>query len=89
MSPVAITYRTGTAESKLRTVIVDDARTQVVLLPTGRLSILTAKLLCGSTCATGWWNEVLGLTGGDFAIPAGQVVQTREIRVATIAKHNH
>jgi hypothetical protein len=86
---VALTYRTGTAMSKLRTVIVDEARTSVVLLPTGRLEILTAKLLCGSTCATDWWNEVLGLTGTDFAIPAAQVVQVREIGAATLGKHNH
>ena len=84
-----VTYRTGESRSKLRTVIVGEARTQVVLLPTGRLEVLTAKLLCGTTCRTDWWNEVLGLTGTDFAIPAAQVVKTVERKVAVIAKHSH
>ena len=86
---IAVTYRTGTAMSKLRTVIVDDARTHVVLLPIGRLSVLTAKLLCGSTCAADWWNEVLGMTGADFAIPTAQIAQTREIKIAVRAPHQH
>lgn len=84
-----VTYKTGTTAGKLRTVVVDEARTLVVLLPTGRLEILAAKLLCGSHCATDWWNEVLGLAGNDFAIPTAQVVQTVERKVATIAKHYH
>ena len=84
-----VTFRTGHLAGKLRTVVVDEARTQVVLLPTGRLPLVTGKQLCGTTCATDWWNQVLGLTGTDFAIPAEQVVQTVERKVAVIAKHQH
>jgi hypothetical protein len=85
----AITYRTGTKARDLRTVIVDDVRKSVVLLPTGSLDVVTAKLLCGSQCATPFWHEQLGISGADFAVTANQVVARRPITVATIAKHNH
>lgn len=75
----AITYRTGTSAGKLRTVLVEDARRAVVLLPAGRLEIMTAKLLRGRTDRQDWWNEVLGTEGDDFAVEIGQVVQTREL----------
>ena len=84
MSPVALTYRTGESRSKLRTVIVVYARQSTVLLPTGRLSIIQAKLLHGTTCAHDWWAEILGTdpSSDDFAVPSSQVVQTREINIA-------
>lgn len=76
---VAVTYRTGEAPSKLRTVIVDAARTQVVLLPAGRLSIVTGKQLHGQQCRHKFWDEALGLDSDDFAVESGQVTQVREI----------
>jgi hypothetical protein len=85
----ALTYRTGDAASKLRTVIVDGERTQVVLLPAGRLEVMTAKLLHGTSCAHRFWDEVLGTEGDDFAIPTAQIVQKREIKIAVKARGDH
>jgi hypothetical protein len=83
----AITYRTGECASKLRTVIVDDVRRSTVLLPAGRMDVMVAKLLHGTTCAHEFWAEELGLEGDDFAVPAGQVVQTREMNIAVKVRH--
>jgi hypothetical protein len=40
-------------------------------------------------CATPFWHEQLGTSGADFAVTADQVVATRPITVAAIAKHSH
>jgi len=86
-----VTYRTGQAAGKLRTVVVDEVRTQVVLLPTGRLPLVTGKQLCGTTCATPDWAEWLGTDPSDdtFSVAASQVIQVKEIKIATIASHRH
>ena len=67
---VAITYRTGYKLGALRTVIVDDADSSVVLLLQGRIAITTGKLLHGTACRCSWWAEVLGTSGDDFAVAA-------------------
>lgn len=79
MEATAITYRSGPRKSDLRTVLVSDVRQSVVLLPTGTLDLLIAKLLHGSQCAHSFWAEELGLDpeSDEFAIPAEQVVATR------------
>lgn len=86
---VAVTYQSGPRAKDLRTVIVEDVRTSVVLLPTGSLDVVRAKLLCGSQCATEFWHDQLGTSGDTFIVSADQVVAQREIRVSTIAKHKH
>lgn len=85
----AITYRSGSKARDLRTVIVRDVRSTVLLLPSGSLDVITAKLLCGSSCATDFWHQQLGTSGDDFIVHAAQVVARRPITVATIAKHTH
>jgi hypothetical protein len=83
MTATAITYRTGDAASKLRTVVVRDARRSVVLLPSGRLEIIQANLLHGQACAHQFWAEQLGLDpeSDDFVVPAEQVVQMSAMNV--------
>lgn len=85
----AITYQSGPRKSDLRTVIVDDVRQTVVLLPAGRMDVVVAKLLHGSACRHEFWAEALGTDPGsdDFAVEAGQVVQTREMTIAVKARH--
>jgi hypothetical protein len=89
MSAMAITYRTGTEASALRTVIVEDARTSVIFLPTGSLNVVQAKLQHGTTCAHSFWADELGLDpdSDDFIVPADQVVQQRPISIAVKARH--
>lgn len=82
----AITYRTGTSRSALRTVIVDGAHTVVVVAPE-RLELLTGKLLHGTTCAHSFWDAELGTEGNDFAVPASQVVAQRPMNIAVKAVH--
>jgi hypothetical protein len=86
----AITYKTGTSRSALRTVIVDDVRESVVLLPAGRLDVVHAKLLHGTSCRHAWWAEVLGTDpdSDDFIVPAEQIVQRREMNIAVKARHH-
>ena len=86
MATTAITYRTGTSARALRTVIVDDAHTVVLVAPE-RLELLTGKLLHGTTCAHSFWDGVLGTSGDDFAVPASQVTQVREMQIAVKAVH--
>jgi hypothetical protein len=84
----ALTYRTGTSSSTLRTVIVEDVSRSVVLLPSGSLDVVRAKLLCGTSSACGFWAEELGLSDPhDFIVQADQVVQTRPIQIAAKARH--
>ena len=86
---VAITYQSGAKRSALRTVIVDDVRSSVVLLPQGSMQILTAKLLHGSACRHSWWAQQLGTDpdSDDFAVPAELVVAQRQIQIAVRAHH--
>lgn len=89
MATTAITYRTGTSARALRTVVVEDVRRSVVLLPTGQLDVIQAKLLHGSSCRHAWWSEVLGTdpASDDFVVAADQVVAEREMAIATKASH--
>jgi hypothetical protein len=85
----ALTYQTCEKRGALRTVIVDDVRQSIVLLPTGSLDVVTAKLLHGTTCRHPQWAEWLGTDPNDetFIIPSAQIVQIREIQIATNARH--
>jgi hypothetical protein len=89
MAIEAITYQSGPHKRDLRTVIVEDVRSSVVLLPTGSLDVVMAKLLHGTACRHEFWDEQLGTSGDDFAVAAEQVVARRPITVAAIAKHQH
>jgi hypothetical protein len=88
MAITALTYRTGTSASALRTVLVDDVHETVVLLPAGRLDVVVGKLLHGTTCRHELWAEQLGTDPDDntFAVPAEQVVQQRTMNVAVKTK---
>lgn len=85
----ALTYRTSVKRSALRTVICDDVHSSVVLLPTGSLNVVTAKLLHGTACRHPQWAEWLGTDPDDdaFIVPADQVVAQREIAIAVRIKH--
>jgi hypothetical protein len=78
----AITYQSGPRKSDLRTVVVDDVRTSTVLLPTGRMDVVVAKLLHGTACRHKFWDEILGTSGDDFVVEASQVVFERDMQVA-------
>jgi hypothetical protein len=82
----AITYRTGEAATKLRTVVVEDVR-HVKLISGSGMDILTGKLLHGTRCGHEFWDEVLGTSGDDFAVPATQVTQVRDIQIAVKVVH--
>jgi hypothetical protein len=85
----ALTYRSGPKARDLRTVTVEDVRKSVVLLPAGRLDIVTAKLLHGTACRCSWWAEQLGTDpdSDDFVVEASQVIAQREMAVAVRTKH--
>ena len=85
----AITYRTGATAGALRTVIVEDVARAVVLLPSGSLDVVTAKLLHGTACRCGFWADELGTDpdSDDFIVPAAQIVQQREMQIAVRAHH--
>jgi hypothetical protein len=85
----AITYRTGEQATALRTVILDDVRCSVVILPTRRIDVLLGKLLCGTSCACSFWNHVQDSDGSDFLIPSSSVVQRRDIQVAAVVKRHN
>jgi hypothetical protein len=87
----AITYKTGESARELRTVIVADAKRSVVLLPSGRLEILSARMLHGTACAHRFWAEQFGLDADDntFAVPTEQVVQIRTMTNLKISKRKH
>lgn len=86
MATTAITYRTGEAATKLRTVLVEDAHTVVLVAPE-RLELLAAKLLHGTRCAHDFWDEELGTSGDDFAVLISQVVAQRPLTVGARATH--
>ncbi len=57
-------------------------------LPTGRMDIMTGKLRHGTACRHEFWADALGTDADDtFAVPAVQVVQVREMAIATKARH--
>jgi hypothetical protein len=87
----AITYRTGEAAGKLRTVLCDEVRAMTVLLPAGSLSVITAKLLHGQACRHNWWAEILGTdpSSDDFAVPSEQVVQARDLGPVKTKRNCH
>jgi hypothetical protein len=87
----AITYQSGSRRSDLRTVIAEDVQRAVVLLPSGRLEVLTAKLLHGTTCAHRFWADELGLDADDdtFSCPAEMVRAVRDIKIAAKARKDH
>jgi hypothetical protein len=78
----AITYRTTEKRNDLRTVVVENVRSTVVLLPQGSLDVVQAKLLHGTSCAHSFWAAELGTDSDTFIVPAAQIVQTREIQIA-------
>ena len=88
MATTAITYQSGPRAKDLRTVIVEDIRTSVVLLPTGSLDVVQAKLLHGTACRHEFWAAELGTDpdSDEFAIPASALRQQREIGVAVKVK---
>jgi hypothetical protein len=90
MAVEAITYQSGPRAKDLRTVIVEDARRSVVLLPTGRIEIVQAKLLHGTSCRHSWWAEVLGTdpASDDFVVETSQIRQQREMKIAARVKRS-
>lgn len=84
---VALTYQSGPRANDLRTVLVDDVRTSVVLLPAGRLDIVQAKLLCGIASRCDFWAQELGLQDAhDFAVPADKIRSQREMQIGARVK---
>lgn len=77
----AITYRTGESASAKRTVLVEGAHKSVVLLPAGRLEVLTGKLIHGKSCRHRDWAEWLDTDpeSDDFAVLMDQVTQRQDI----------
>jgi hypothetical protein len=87
MTTAAITYRTGERASDLRTVIVEDAHTVVMVSGSG-MDLLAGKLLHGTQCAHSFWDEQLGTEGDDFVVPASAVVAQRPIQIAAkVVRH--
>jgi len=86
----AITYQSGPRKNDLRTVLVEDVRSNVVLLPTGRMDVVIAKLLHGTACRHEFWAEALGTdpASDDFVVQADQIVAQREMTIAVKVK-NH
>ena len=84
-----ITYSTTGRKRDLRTVIVNEVRSTVVLLPTGSLDVVVAKLLEGTASRHQFWAEELGTDPADhtFIVPADQIIARREIIVSAIFKH--
>jgi hypothetical protein len=85
-----VTYQSGPRKSDKRTVLVENVARQVVLLPAGRLEILTAKLLHGQTCRHEFWMDAIGADADTFAVAADQVVrisQTGPVRVNRNCQH--
>jgi hypothetical protein len=89
MAAVALTYQSGPRARDLRTVICEDVRTSVMLLPTGSLDVITAKLLHGTACRCAFWAAELGTdpASDDFVIPASAVRQQRTMQIAVRSHH--
>jgi hypothetical protein len=85
----AVTYQSGPRKNDKRTVLLDEVRTSVLLLPTGRMEIMTGKLLHGTACRHTFWAEVLGTdaSSNDFMLPADLVDDVREMTVAVKSRH--
>jgi hypothetical protein len=86
----ALTYKSGPKARDLRTVLLEDVRESVLLLPTGRLDVVVGKLLHGTTCRHTFWAAELGTDpdSDDFAVPAELVRQRREMKIATIVRRH-
>lgn len=84
MGAAAITYQSGPRKSDLRTVLVGDVTRSTVLLPTGSLDVVQAKLLHGQACRHTFWATELGTDpeSDDFVVPAATVRQIRTLNVA-------
>jgi hypothetical protein len=89
MTTTALTYQSGPRRNDLRTVVLEDVTSSVMLLPTGSLDVVVGKLLHGTTCRHPQWAEWLGTdpASDTFMIPASAVRQQREIQVAVKAHH--
>jgi hypothetical protein len=81
----AITYRTGESAGKLRTVVVEDVR-HVKLISGSGMDILTGKLLHGTRCGHEFWDQELGTSGDDFAVPATTTVKGSDIKAGQVVK---
>lgn len=86
---IAMTYQSGPRRNDLRTVLVENVERQVLILPTGRMDVVEAKLLHGTACRHEFWAERLGTDPDNdtFMIPADAVRQEREMGVAVKARH--
>jgi hypothetical protein len=78
-----VTYQSGPRKSDLRSVLVDEVRQTTLLLPTGSLDVVQAKLLHGRACRHEWWAEQLGTdpASDDFVAPAEVIRSIREMNV--------
>jgi hypothetical protein len=90
MATAAITYQSGPRARDLRTVLVDEVRQTTLLLPTGSLDVVQAKLLHGRACRHEWWAEQIGTdpASDDFVAPAEVVRAIRTLNV-TIKTGRH
>jgi hypothetical protein len=88
---VALTYQSGPRKGDLRTVVVEDVRNTVVLLPQGSMDVVMAKLLHGTACRHPQWAEWLGTDpeSDDFVVAADQIVAQRPMQIAVKAKRGH
>jgi hypothetical protein len=79
-----VTYQSGPRKSDLRSVLVDEVHRSTVLLPTGSLDVVQAKLLHGQACRHTFWATELGTDpeSDDFAVPAEVVRSIRTLNVA-------
>lgn len=84
----AITYQSGPRKNDLRTVLVDEMRESTVLLPTGRLDVVVAKLLHGTACRHEFWAQALGTDpdSNDFVVEASQIRAQREMTIQVKVK---
>jgi hypothetical protein len=82
----AITYSTTGRKRDRRTVVVEDVRNTVVLLPQGSMDVVMAKLLHGTACRCTFWQHAIGADPDTFIIQADQVVAQREMTIAVRVK---
>ena len=89
MTIQAITYQSGARRGQLRTVLVEGAHKSIVVLPAGRLEIMTGQLVHGQTCRKeSFWDDVLGQAHDDdtFICPADSVRAVTEVGPVKIKK---
>ena len=70
------------ADVECRQLRRDDVRSSVIVLPTGRMDVMLAKLLLGSTCDHKVWDDKPGTEGDDLVMPAEPVMAQREMTIA-------